>query len=280
MPLDPQGYLAMLADTPDADIELAQAALALAALAQPGLSTDRYEFHLVKLARDVTERHQALIRSGAKDDAETQLAALKHVIADIQGYNGDRETYDDLQNADLIRVIERRKGLPVTLAILYIHAGRAQGWDVCGLDFPGHFICRIEKDGRRLVFDPFDSCRLLDAPALRALLKTLRGEKAELDAAYFEPVTQRAVLMRLQNNIKFRQIDLEDYQAALATVRVMQGIDPHEIRLLLEIGVLCARLNQPLEAIAALEDYIARAPSHNDRQEALMLLRELRTTVH
>ena len=277
---EPDAYLASLADLPDDSIDLARAALALAALAHPGLSTERYEFHLSKITQDVATRHAALLQAGAQDDVQTRLAALKHVLADAEGYHGDRISYNDLQNADLIRVIDRRKGLPVSLAILYIHAGRSQGWDLCGLDFPGHFLVRIEKDGRRVVFDPFEGCRVLDAAALRALIKSMRGPQAELDAAYFEPASQRSILMRLQNNIKFRQIDVEDYEAALATVRVMQRIDPREVRLLLEAGVLCARTNQPVAAIAALESYIKQAPSYYDRQEALLLLRELRESLH
>jgi regulator of sirC expression with transglutaminase-like and TPR domain len=63
---------------------------------------------------------------------------LADVIARAYAYRGDSETYDDLQNADLARVIERRKGLPVALSILYLHIARAQGWDAEGLAFPGH----------------------------------------------------------------------------------------------------------------------------------------------
>lgn len=280
MDFDPGIYLRSLSSVADEDIDLGRAALALAALEQPGISTERYQFHLEKLAGDVKQRHDEFLKSGAQDNAETRLASLRHVLSDTQGYTGDHDTYDDLQNANLIRVIERRKGLPVVLAILYVQAGRAQGWDVCGLDFPGHFLCRIEQDGRRLIFDPFDHCRTLEAADLRSLLKKISGANAELSVSYYEPAGNRAMLIRLQNNIKFRQIEAEDYDAALKTVETMRLVDPLEFRLLLDAGVLYARTGRPNAAIGALESYMRQAPAGYDRRDAALLLRELRESPH
>ena len=89
------------------------------------------------------------------DDLVAQADALAAVLAEGYGYAGDTLTYEDLQNANLMRVIDRKKGLPVALGILYIHAGRAQGWDIAGLAFPGHFLVRIEGRGERRILDPF-----------------------------------------------------------------------------------------------------------------------------
>ena len=79
---------------------------------------------------------------------------LAEIVARSYAYRGDSDTYDDLQNADLVRVIERRKGLPVALSILYLHVARAQGWDAEGLAFPAHFLIRVGIDGARHVSIP------------------------------------------------------------------------------------------------------------------------------
>ena len=142
----------------DGDINLFSVAMAFAAPAHEGISIDKYFNHVTKSAREVGERFIELLNAGAKNDVRTELAALKHILADREGYEGDMESYDDLQNADLIRVIDRRKGMPIALSILYIHVGRLNGWAVDGLNFPGHFLCRIEKHGERLIFDPFAGC--------------------------------------------------------------------------------------------------------------------------
>lgn len=277
---DPRRYLETAGQMPDKEIDLAPCALAMALIAHPGLSIDRYFHHLGAIAKDVKSRYATLLDAGAQADAMTQLAALKHVLSDTYGYRGDHERYDDLENADLIRVIDRAKGLPISLAILYIHAGRAQGWDVCGLNMPGHFIGRIEKDGQRVIFDPFYDGRILGAPDLRFLVKKNLGPQAELSASYYQPCSNRETLMRLQNNIKFRLIEGEDYRAALDVVQVMKLVSPSDHRLFLDEGVLYAKLEQPKASIAALEFYMERATDPRDRHDAELLLRQMRESLN
>ncbi|MEM7651078.1 MAG: transglutaminase-like domain-containing protein [Pseudomonadota bacterium] len=260
----------------DDAIDLGRAALALAVLSHKGISTDRYIHHLNILAQDVAEQHQTLVKSGEANDAATQLEALKIVLFDTHGYKGDSETYDDLQNASLIRVIDRAKGLPIALSILYIHAARAQGWDIAGLNIPGHFVCRLSKDGQTLIFDPFNGCEILEAPDLRTIVKQALGEHAELSTEYYEAASNRDILLRLQNNIKFRQIEAEDYEGALETVLALRKVDPAEYRLLLDEGVLYARTDQTRAAIDSLVSYIEKAPNSRDRMEAELLLQHLR----
>lgn len=277
---DPAQYLAKVSASADADIDLVATALALAAMQEKtGPVMDRYFNHLRKIANEVAERFAELSMLG-DESIEARVAALKHILADKYGYTGDRERYDDLQNASLIRVIDRGKGMPITLGILYIQAGRAQGWQLAGLDVPGHFVCRIEHAGRRVIFDPFEDCKILGAPELRALVKRAEGLHAELTARHLEPATNRQILLRLQNNIKYRQIESEDYKGALQTVELMRLVDPGEYRLLLDAGVLYARNHQPRAAIDVLEDYIKKAPNDRDRHDAALLLRELKESLH
>lgn len=264
----------------DGSIDLARTALYLAAMEQPGISLERYNIHITRLAEEVRERHDALIHAGAKPNVETRLAALKHIIADKYAYIGDNDTYDDLQNASLIRVIDRRRGMPIALAILYIQVGRLVGWDIYGLNLPGHFVCRIDYDAHRLIFDPFNGCDVLQAPQLRQLVKKSLGPNAELSVTYYEPADNRTILIRLQNNIKLRRIEAEDYEGALRIVEGMRAIDPQEYRLLLDAGVLYARTNRLQDAIVTLEKYIAKAPGDRDRQEAAMLLSQIKDSLH
>ena len=161
-----------------------------------------------------------------------------------------------------------------------IHVARAQNWVVHGLNVPGHVLCRLDHGGQQLIFDPFNAWKPLDAAALRTLLKQTAGAHIELSADYFEPSTNRDILIRLQNNIKFRQIETEDYEGALKTIETMRLIDPHEYRLILEAGVLYAKLGQALAAIENLEQYIAHAPNNDDRFEASMLLQDLKTSLN
>lgn len=264
----------------DDEIPLSETALILSSIAHPGLDLDRYRHHIRKLTDEVKQRHYDLLQAGAGDTAQTRIAALKHVISDQFGYVGDKDNYNDIQNADLVRVIDLRRGLPISLSILALETARGQGWQIEGLNFPGHFLLRIELDGNRLIFDPFNKFSILDAHDLRTLIKQVAGEKAELSSTYYRTATNRDILIRLQNNIKLRQIEAEDYQGALETVESMRLFAPHEVRLLLDAGVLYAKTGQKPKAIEVLEDYIQDAPTPSDRYDAQLLLQNLKDSLN
>lgn len=259
----------------DDDIPLADTALQLAALSHEGRGLEQYTHHITKMTEDIKTRHGELMAAGAIDNCETRIAALKHIMCDKYGYDGDQQTYNDLRNADLIEVIDRRKGLPIALSILALECGRAQGWEVKGLNFPGHFLLRMDVDGQRVMCDPFDRFKILQAPDLRALLKRALGDKAELSTGFYQEASNREILLRLQNNIKYRQIETEHYDEALQTVSVMRLFAPEEYRLLLDDGVLKARLGQTDAAIQSIRDYLAVVKGPRDKYDAEILLRTL-----
>lgn len=256
----------------DSDINLLSVALALAAANHEGISADRYFNHVSKMAGEAGARYIALLNAGAKDDAGVRLAALKYVLAEQGKYQGDTEQYNDLQNADLMRVIDRRKGMPIALCLLYIHVGRENGWKIDGLNFPGHFLCRIQFGSERVIFDPFHECKMMEAPDLRALLKKIQGDKAELSADYYKSCSNREILLRLQNNVKLRLIEAEDYEAALRSVDLMRMFAPEDHRLLFDAGVLYARTGERSAARDVLEKYIVQVPDGRDKRDALALL--------
>ena len=154
----------------DAAIDLAEAALMLAAFDRPGAPIDAYRHHLGRLAVESAEAAR-----GAQS-LEDQFDAVNAVLFERHGYQGDSESYDDMQNANLMRVIDRRKGLPVTLGILYIHIARAQGWRCHGTNFPAHFMVRLESDEGVIMIDPFHGGRELGRGALERRLESAMGE--------------------------------------------------------------------------------------------------------
>src|SRR5262245_15666370 len=204
---------------------------------------------------------------------------LGEIIARSYGYRGDTESYDDLQNADLVRVIERRKGLPVALSIVYLHVARRQGWDAEGLAFPAHFLLRVGIDGARHVIDPFHGGMVRDAADLRGLLRQVLGPEAELHPQHFDPVSDRDVLLRLENNVRLRLAKREEWPASAQSLERMLAIAPDRSELLFEAGELNARLDKRRAAIAAFERFLDIEGSSGDpalRQRASSLLQELR----
>ncbi len=277
---DIDGQLKQYGSLPDDNIPLWDVALLLSMRAHPNLHIDRYQQHIKTLIESTGIRFQKLIAADANDDATTRLAALKHVIADEYGYAGDRETYNDIDNADIIRVIDRRKGLPISLAILVIHVGRANGWDIDGINFPGHFLVRISHNNQNIIFDPFHGFKIMQAYDLRALTKQILGPQAELSSSYYDVAPARLILLRLQNNIKARLIDHEEYEDALDIVMTMRLFAPDEYRLLFDEAVLRAKLGEAKAASQLLEIYITKAERDIDRHDARVLLQSLRESLH
>jgi regulator of sirC expression with transglutaminase-like and TPR domain len=251
-----EAHVAALAETDGARLDLAEAALALAALDRDVLLAP-YRRHLAQLA---SEFDLALRESG--DKLRDGLDALASVLVERHGYEGDRDSYDDLDNADLTRVIDRRRGLPVTLGILWLHTARSAGWDGHGLAFPGHFLIRLaQPGGDSALLDPFAAGRRLGTSELRALLKVTAGPQAELTAEHYAAVDDRAVLLRLQNNIKTRLVEAGETVRAADIVRRMARIAPDQPDLWFELATLCAETGQMQDAIAAAERHLQLAPA-------------------
>ncbi len=274
--MNPREHLEHIGTLDDADVPLFDTALDFASLAHVGRHTAAYREHIKKMQAEVGERYTALVVAGADETVQTRIAATKHVMCDKYGYEGDRETYNDLRNADMMDVIDRRKGIPISLAILALECARAQGWDVKGINFPGHFLIRFDDGGTRVMCDPFQSFKILQAPDLRQIVKSVMGPQAELSVSFYQDVANREILLRLQNNIKYRQIESEDYAGALETVMLMQSFAPAEYRLFLDEGVLHARLGQNDRAIAVVEKYLNAVTNPGDKYDAELLLRTLR----
>lgn len=273
-----KALLRSIAAQADEKINLGEAALALAALDRPRVGLERYRHHLALLARETTE--EVARRGGAASGLDDRIAALNAVLFDRYGYRGDTLTYDDLQNANLMRVIDRRKGLPVTLGILYLHTARAQGWHMVGLSFPGHFLVRLDHDGRRAILDPFEKGQVREVTDLRELLKAMAGADAELTAAHYEPVANRAILLRLQNNIKLRLIQNGHIDRAVEVVETMLMFAPDQAALWREAGMLHVRLDNLRAAIAALEQFMQRAAGDAPRHHVAALVQDLRAKLN
>jgi regulator of sirC expression with transglutaminase-like and TPR domain len=253
---------------PDDMIDLAEAALLLAALDRPGADLGPYRRHLAELVADIADA-----ATGVVESIDARVAALRLVLAGKHGYGGDRQTYDDLANANLISVIDRRRGLPVALGILYVHAARAQGWRAAGINFPGHFLVALEDEEERVLIDPFEGGVEMDLARLRRLTKASIGQEAELRPEFHAAMTNRGVLLRLQSNIKKRVRDAGDFAAADRALEAMLAIAPEIPDLWREAAELKAETGELRAALGALDRFVALA-GDDHRDEAMSLRRK------
>lgn len=237
--IDARTALDAIGQLTDGEIDLAGAALQLARADAPEADWTAARAHLSELAKG------AVALAGELDAPRLsqRARALRQLLVADHGYAGDALTYDDLANANLIHVIERRQGLPVALGILWLHAAHAAGWDAHGLDFPGHFLIGLAGKKDQLVVDPFAGGIVLSAADLRALVKQVEGEAADLRPGLLRPMSRRAVLLRLQNNVRSRHLQAGRLRDALASTEAMLAIAPDDARLQRDSAELRARLN-------------------------------------
>ena len=267
-----RAYLRELGDDAVQNVDIAQAAIHLAALTRSQPDLRDAEKHLAAL--DATLK--GLVLDNPPENADAAAYALADVLARQSGYHGDDQTYDDLQNADLLCVIKRRKGLPVALGILYMHLARGQGWNAYGLNFPGHFLVALEFNGERTIVDPFHEGVVRTLPELRELLKMVAGQDAELNQEMFLAVPDRGVLLRLQSNIRLRQMQMGRLTEAADTIESMLLIAPEHAELWHEFGVLQTQLGNLGAAVSAFETAVGRETRPSRRQEFAVILQQLR----
>lgn len=279
MPLPPEDEARAAIDAagqlPDAEIDLAGTALQFARVDAPGADWRAAAATLTDLAR-------AAVAAAAADpaadggDLDARRAVLAAVIHDRFGFAGDAETYDDLANANLIHVLDRRRGLPVALGLLWLHAAEAAGWGAHGVDFPGHFLLALEGAREQMVLDVFAGGQRLEAPDLRGLLKRMEGEGAELRPGLLRPMGKRDVLLRLQNNIKLRRLKAGALPAALACTEDMLRLAPDAAPLWREAGLMNQRMERIGAALACFDRFLALAPEGEAAARIRALAAELR----
>ena len=250
--IDPRAALDAIGLLPDTEIDLAGAALQLARIDAPNADWKAAQEALSAIARDAAPLSR-VTRLVNRADAINRLLAVHY------GFYGDTETYDDLANANLIRVIERRRGLPVALGVIWLHAARAAGWAANGVDFPAHFMVALQGKSTQLVLDVFHGGVTMGTDNLRILLHQIEGH-AQLRPGLLAPMNARQVLMRLQNNIVTRRLQAGDLDGALACIEDMLRIGPDEVELWRQAAMLNQQLDRVTAALRCFERCLALVP--------------------
>ncbi|WP_454887410.1 transglutaminase family protein [Sphingomonas oryzagri] len=190
--------IAYLGLVEDEDIRIEIAALELSALDHPGVDLEPY----LAILSDMEERLAAT--GGDAIDGGEQARALAQVIAADYGFVGDRDGYDAPVNADMIRVIDRRKGLPVSLSILYAGLARRLGWLAEALDTPRHVVVALAPSDAPQIIDPFSRGRILTPGQLLALIGHATGTAGSPNEIHLMAMTNRMTLTRLLLNQAMR----------------------------------------------------------------------------
>jgi len=246
---DAETILVEAGQAADGDFPLLEAAIACAVHEDPTRDA--------QAARDLADAGiERLSQRLARESVEEALAET--LSGDLR-LSGDLFTYEHPDNADILAVAERRKGLPVALGIYYLHVAAKCGLTVKGVDFPGHFLLRIETAEGPLALDPFSEGRVVLPSELtrRALHAGLTPNVADRLDRLMAPVSDRAVLIRLQNNIFARASAARDYARAERAALRRALIDPQDHRPWLDV----AAAREGMGALAGAMEALSHAAS-------------------
>jgi regulator of sirC expression with transglutaminase-like and TPR domain len=203
------------------------------------------------------------------------MAILRAILSDKHDFRGDSTSYDDSANANLISVIDRRRGLPVALSILYVALARRLGWKADVLNTPGHIVISLEDETERVVADPFNGGRVLTAQSLQSLIAQVTGTQPPLDPGGWIPLQNRLVLVRLLNNQVIRAMQAGKIERAATLYERLTTIGPAIADLWWERAQVEWQLGRNREARASLSALLEVTTDEGRREQVRRMLEKI-----
>jgi regulator of sirC expression with transglutaminase-like and TPR domain len=238
---------------------LAPAALAIAGVEYPALDGGPYLQRLERMGEAASGRLQR------HDDAPAsiRIATLNAYLYEELGFSGNRDHYDDPRNSFLNEVLDRRLGIPISLAVVYLEIGRQAGLRLEGVNFPGHFLVRSPAGPggmEDLIVDPFHAGALLSEVDCRHLLRQHLGEEAAFDHGLLATATRQHIVVRMLVNLKRLYVRMRSFPQARAISDLLLAVDPSALAELRDRGLLAYHMEDFAAALKDLEAYLRLMP--------------------
>lgn len=252
---------------PEAEIDLAVAALLIAKTEYPDLDVRDYLGRLDGLAADAKVPEGEPLR---------RLHRLREFLFEELGFRGNAGEYYDPRNSFLNDVLDRRLGIPITLALVLIEVGRRLGLHIHGIGLPGHFIVGFKGDRCRMLLDPFNGGAILTPEGCQDVVSRLLGRPVELQDEHFAPVTKRPFLIRMLSNLKAIYFKQEAWDKARMVSERLVVLDPVNACEVRDRGLVLANLGALVAAARDWETYLRERPESSDAEAVRARLRRVR----
>jgi regulator of sirC expression with transglutaminase-like and TPR domain len=253
-------------------IHLDCAALHLARDAHPALNIHRYLDLLDGLAAEV-----AALRPGL--EATVRYEVLRQVLVHNHGLKGNQRDYYHPDNSYLNRVLDTRRGIPISLSIIWLEVARRLKWPVGGVALPGHFLVRLDDPERFVLVDPFHGGRTLSLGDCQNLVEQGYDGKVPFTTDYLRPVNTRNILLRLLNNLRNIFLTLNDLPRVAEIIQRMSAVEPTNGRYMQELAAVCCRRGDVRGACTHLKRYLHHLPNGRDSKLVRHNLRQLQAAL-
>ncbi len=246
--------------------QLLEALLLLSKLQNAKMSIDALETRLDLLGV------QAQCRLADFPNAADRGLELCRFLAREQGFLGNREDYYDPANSDIASVLKSGRGIPISLAFLYLHCARAMDWRTHGIAFPGHFLVAVyggqaqqvqggERENNYVLLDPFDG-RLISREECLARLQKQYGDSVQLQEQFFYKAGNTSILRRMLRNLKQCHVRRGDYNSALRMANLLIEVSPADFTERQDRAAILEHLHCYSAAAADLHTISSQRPDH------------------
>jgi regulator of sirC expression with transglutaminase-like and TPR domain len=261
-----------IAAAPDPQVNLAEAALVIAAGEYQQLDISGYLERIEALAAEFRRRLR-------QDIPPTEIIiALNHYLFDELGFAGNSEEFYDPRNSFLNDVIDRKLGIPITLSILYIEIGRRAGLKLRGISFPGSFLIKCPVRDGAIVLDAYANGASLSVEDLRQRLRTLRnGAEIAPEAikSMIAAASNKEILARILRNLKGIYLNQDEMMKALAAVDRIIAVAPDAALEYRDRGRIYLKLECFRAALADFQQYLLLEPRADDAGIVMQQVSEL-----
>ena len=270
-----QAFAALVrSEIEDERIDLVRAALTFARIEDPQLDIERYVRRIEELARRVTAKIQD------PDEPTNIIASLNEVLFQEEMFRGNAVDYYSPRNSFLHDVLDRRLGIPITLALVYMEVARRVGFSLFGVGMPGHFLLKhYDVDGRSILIDAFERGSIVTEEDCRQKLNAIYSGQLALQPEFLLPVTRRQMLTRMLNNLRSIYLSHRDFRRAVQVVDLVLVIYPRSPEDVKQRAVLRYNLDDYRGALNDFDEYVKMSPEASDaeeiRQTALSLRRSM-----
>ena len=235
------------ANLPDAELELARGALLIAQSEYPELDIAAYLHQLDTMADAICQKVQETTFP------EHHIAELNRYLFEEQGFQGNNRDYYALSNNLLNVVLDRKTGMPITLAVVYIEVGRRAGLPLVGVNFPSHFLVKYKREHLDVFIDTFDNGKFMSEAALEAKLQETFGHPVGLLPSMLTEATNKEILARILRNLMHAYSRLGRDDEALQAAQRITWFLPNAAGDLRRLGYMLYRKSAYSDAISVFE---------------------------
>ncbi|MGB6296226.1 MAG: SirB1 family protein [Rivularia sp. (in: cyanobacteria)] len=253
----------------DEYIDLAKAALYIAQEEYSELYIEEYLNALDTMAMELEERLPS-----EKYPLKIIQSINKYLYDDLD-FAGNTQNYYDPRNSFLNDVIERRVGIPITLALLYIEIARRIDFPMIGIGMPGHFLIRPDVSEIEIFVDAFNNGEVMFPQDCEERLNQIYQQNVTLQPQFLTPVTKKQFLARMLTNLKYIYLKQHESEKALSCVERILLLFPSAALELRDRGLLSYQIGRFNQAADDLQAYLLQVPNAQDASTIRHLLEKL-----